>query len=130
MIKRLTSYLPTAIVVIIVLYATLVSHPVMVDEIPPIPHIDKVIHAVMMGGVLSAFAFDWQRAHPGRRLSPSLIWAIFGCVVAFSIADELVQGALGNGRSSDPYDLLADIVGALGAAYLAPPAIRKVLNNK
>lgn len=127
--KAVYYYIPTAIVVLIILYATLTAHPAMAEDLPPIPYIDKLIHATMMGGLLGAFAFDWQRANPTKRLTPSFIWAVFGCVFAFSVADELLQGALDNGRDADPYDLLADIVGALCAAYISPPVIRLVLRR-
>lgn len=127
MIKRAIYFLPTFVVVAIILYATLASHPAGADSLPHIPGIDKLIHAVMMGGLLGSFAFDWKRANPDKRLTPSFMWAVFICVVAFSIGDELLQGHLDNGRDADPYDFLADCIGALVAVYAAPPAIRSVL---
>lgn len=127
MAKKLIYFIPTIIVIGVILYATLSSDPLGNSSLPPIPYLDKLIHAVMMGGLLGAFAFDWQRANPDKRLSPSFMWAVFGCVVAFSIADELLQAAADNGRTGDPYDFLADCIGAAVAVYLAPPAIRYVL---
>lgn len=128
--KAYLYYIPTAVVVSFIMYATFAAHPALADEVPPIPYVDKYIHAIMMGGLLSAFAFDWQRANPDKRVTPAFVWAVFACVFAFSAFDELFQGLLCNGRSADPYDLIADTVGAIGAAYLAPPAIRRVLKIK
>lgn len=125
--KFIIRYIPTIIVIGVILYGTLASHPMMADDLPPIPHLDKLIHAVMMGGLLGAIVFDWQRAHRDLRVSKRLLWSVFFGVVLFSIGDECVQGALHNGRASDPFDLVADIVGALCAVYLAPPAVRTVL---
>lgn len=126
--KKIVCYTPTFIVVCIILFGTLTSNPMGNTSLPPIPYIDKIIHAVMMGGLLGTFAFDWQRANPDKRLTPSFLWAVFGCVLAFGIADELLQGYIDNGRSGDPYDFLADCIGAAIAVYLAPPVIRCVLH--
>ncbi len=128
MAKKIVYYLPTLVVVGVILYATLTSNPMGDTSLPSIPHIDKIIHAVMMGGLLGTFAFDWQRANPDKKLTPSFLWAVFGCVMAFGIADELLQHYIDNGRSGDPYDFLADCIGAAIAVYLAPPVIRYVLH--
>lgn len=127
MAKKIVYFIPTIIVIGVILYATLSSDPLGNSSLPPIPHLDKLIHAVMMGGLLSVFAFDWQHAYPEKPLTPSFLWAVFGCVLAFSIGDELLQGAIDNGRSGDPYDFLADCIGAAVAVYLAPPIIKSIL---
>lgn len=126
-VKEIFYYWPTMVVVTVILYATIVSHPVGVDSLPHIPHIDKLIHATMMGGLLGAIAFDWQRHNPEERITPSMMWALFGVVMSFSILDELMQGTMNMGRSADPLDFIADCLGAIVAVYLAPPAIRQVL---
>lgn len=128
--KAVLRYLPTIIVLMVILYGTLASHPVMADDLPPIPYLDKLIHAVMMGGLLGAFVFDWQRAHRCTHIPKSLLWRAWICVALFSVADEIAQGALKNGRSSDPIDFVADLFGAFCAIYLAPPAVRYVLGLK
>lgn len=125
--KKFLCYIPTIVVILVILYGTMASHPVMADDLPPIPYLDKLIHAIMMGGLLGAFVFDWQRAHRSKRIPKSLLWKALACVALFSVADEIAQGMLGNGRSSDPLDFVADIVGATCAVYLAPPAVRYVL---
>ncbi len=128
--KTLSRYIPTIIVVLVILYGTLASHPVMADDLPPIPYLDKLIHAVMMGGLLGAFVFDWQRSHRNIRISKSLLWKAWICVALFSVADEIAQSSLDNGRSSEFLDLLADFFGAFCAIFLAPPAVRYVLRIK
>lgn len=127
MAKKITYYFPTFVVLCIILFATLSGNPMGDASLPSIPHIDKLIHAAMMGGLLGAIAFDWQRANPDKCLTTSFMWAIFGVILVFGVADELLQGFLDNGRSGDPYDFLADCLGAAVAVYLAPPAIRAVL---
>lgn len=118
---------PTAIVLAVILYATLSSDPLGADDIPPIPHIDKLIHAIMMGGLFSAIVFDFQRADRCRRVSTSRMIAAAAGVMIFGILDEIGQTLMANGRSGEIFDLGADWIGVWIAYFTAPPAIRKVL---
>lgn len=127
MMKNISKYWPTALVVLIILYATWLPHPLPDSEIPPIPHIDKLIHAIMMGGLASAIMFDWYRSRRTRILSVRAIIMFTAIAMGFSVIDEVVQGLLPIGRQSDPLDLLADWAGCIIAAFAAPPAIRHVL---
>lgn len=114
----------------LVLYATLASHPVGADELPLIPHIDKIIHCIMMGGLTGAIAFDYYRADTaGHPLTRRAIATIAIAVAIFSILDEIAQSALTDSRSGDPLDLLADWAGILVAFFTAPPAIRAIIRH-
>lgn len=126
----LSDYWPTGLVLLVILYGTLASNPVGADELPPIPYLDKLIHAIMMGGLVGAIIFDWQRSHRNQRITSKFIIKVFLGVVCFSVADEIVQALCDNQRTGDPLDLLADIIGAGVAAFTAPPAVRKVLKLK
>lgn len=130
-IKRLfIDFWPTMLVLAVIAYATLHSNPVTPD-MSLMPHMDKLIHAIMMGGLLSAFAFDWQRrCRTHNVLTPRFLWTLFACIVVFSIGDELLQKAMENGRAADILDFAADTAGALIALFTAPPAIRAVLRVK
>ena len=46
------------IVIAVILYATLNDNPLGADELPIFPGADKVIHAIMFGGLFSAISFD------------------------------------------------------------------------
>lgn len=117
------------IVLAVILYATLASHPLPDDSLPLIPHLDKLIHAIMMGGLTGAVAFDYQRARPTANvLTPRVMLAIAAGVLAFSVLDEILQTALTSNRSGDPLDLLADALGTLIALPTAPPSIRLLLH--
>lgn len=127
--KILLSYWPTAIVVAVILYATLFPHPVGVDDLPVIPGIDKVIHAIMFGGLTGALIFDYARSH--RRTLPSR-----GIAAMFALAStlagggiELLQDAMQLGRGADIYDFIADAAGAFAAFFIAPPAVKAVLRR-
>lgn len=115
------------LVVALIAYATLHSNPVAPD-MSFLPHMDKLIHAIMMGGLLSAVAFDWQRRCRSHNvLTQKFMWILFANVVLLSIGDEYLQKAMENGRAADILDFCADTAGALIALFTAPPVIRAVL---
>ena len=122
------------LVVAVIIYATWVPKPVPDDSIPPIPHIDKLIHAVMFGGLAGALMFDYYRSKIFRNGRPLLTWRAiiaFACgAAAFAVVDEVVQGLLDIGRPSDPLDLLADWFGILVAVLTAPPLLRRIFAKK
>lgn len=124
------NYWPTALVVAVILYATLFPDPAGVDELPPIPHIDKLIHAIMFGGLAGAMGFDYARSHgllcPSR--SAMGLFAVIATLAGGVI--EILQGAMQLGRGADWFDLLADGVGALVAFFIAPPVIAWCLKDR
>lgn len=124
------SYWPTALVVAVIIYGTLFPDPAGVDELPPIPHIDKLIHAIMFGGLAGAMGFDYARSHGLRRPSrrAMAVFAIISTLAGGAI--ELLQGAMQLGRGADWYDLLADAVGAFVAFLIAPAAIALCLKGR
>ncbi len=128
--KSVLNYYPTAIVVAVILYATWFPDPIDPDKIPLIPHIDKLIHSIMMGGLLGALLFDYKRADRKRVLSRSVVLKFMFAVMAFGVFDEIVQGFLPIGRPSDFVDILADWFGAFVAVLTAPPAVNAVLRRK
>lgn len=118
---------PSAIVLAVILYATLCQSPLGANEIPPIPHIDKLIHAIMMGGFFSAIIFDLQRADRSRIVTRRTMLAVAVGVMVFGGLDEIGQMLMDNGRSGELLDLVADWTGVWVAYFTAPPAIRGVL---
>ncbi|MDE6287826.1 MAG: VanZ family protein [Muribaculaceae bacterium] len=125
-----SAWWPSMIVVAVILYATWVPKPLDPDDIPPIPEIDKIIHAVMMGGFVGALLFDIRRHRRDIVLSLRLVLKVALAVAVFSAVEEFVQGILPIGRPSDPLDLVADWIGVIFGALLAPPAVNAVLPRK
>ena len=121
---------PTAIVVAVILYSTLASDPTPDMDMSLFPHFDKLIHAVMFGGLAGALAFDWRRAHRDERLSGGRMLAFCIAATLFGAAVELAQDAMHNGRSADWLDLAADAAGAAVAFFTAPKATAAVLKKK
>ncbi len=128
-ITFLRHYWPTLIVVGVILYATLSSDPTG-DVSFEIPHLDKLIHAIMMGGLVGAIAFDYKRAERQRQLTFSFMSKVALCVMVACIADELAQAYLTDSRSGDIFDLLADWTGVWVAVFTAPPAVNRVLRQR
>ena len=64
--RFVVAYWPSMLVSVVILYATLVPDPVGVDDLPSLPHVDKLIHAVMFGGLTGAVAFGFVRSFVGR----------------------------------------------------------------
>lgn len=127
----IVEFWPSMIVLGVILYATLASNPVDIDDMPQIPHIDKLIHAIMMGGFTGAIAFDITRHAPKSRrhtvLTASLMWRIFIGIAIFGMLDELAQATLTDTRGAEVADFVADCAGSVVAVFTAPAAIRKVL---
>ncbi len=127
----ISRYWPTALVVAVIVYATLTPQPVEPDTLPMIPGLDKLIHAVMMGGLVGAVAFDWHRVDPRRRplTSRVMMWICFGATL-FSAADETLQGLLPIDRPSDINDFWADLAGVCVAYLTAPAAVTALFRKK
>lgn len=131
-LKILLKWWPTALTLAVVLYATWWPDPMGENTIPLFPGADKLIHAVMMGGLAAAAMFDYKRTvvTRGVRLSIRVIGAIVVATAIFSIIDEIVQGEMDLGRTCDFYDILADWGGIIIAALMAPPVINRIFRIK
>lgn len=133
-------YWPSALTLAAVLWLTLASQPLPDLDVPSFEGLDKIVHAVMMGGLTGALMFDYHRrgrwnlrknnTGSQRKLTPGVVVVICLCVAVFSAVDEWAQGALGMGRSSDFYDWIADMVGIIVAALTAPAAITALLQGR
>ena len=125
------SFWPSFITLGVVLYATLWPDPAMAHDLPAIPHRDKLIHAVMLGGLFGAIVFDIMRRQRREGLpvgisSRRLVFLALALMV-FGVADEALQALVTDTRSAEFLDLLADWTGIWVAFFTAPPAVRKVL---
>lgn len=119
---------PTALTLGVVLYATLWPDPVAADDVMLFPGADKLIHAIMMGGLTSAILFDMRRA--GHSLTRRRILAVGAVIVVFSVIDEILQAAMDLGRAFEAVDILADTAGIIIASFTAPPTINRIFRHK
>lgn len=119
---------PSILTFSVVLYATLWPDPVGAEEVSLFPGADKLIHAIMMGGLASAVLFDWRRS--GRSLSRRFIVSVACVAVLFSALDEIAQNAMNLGRALEFLDFLADTGGIIIASFAAPPVINKIFSKR
>lgn len=128
------SYWPSLLTLSVVLYATLWPDPELPDDLPLIPNIDKLIHAIMMGGLYGAIVFDTMRRlrREGSEMSLSRKFRLLLAfsIMAFGALDEFLQASLTETRSAEFLDLLADWTGTWVAFFSAPPAVKAVLRKK
>lgn len=110
MLLRVPRWLLSAMCLAAVLYLTLAPKPLPDTEISFWEHSDKIVHAIMFGGLCFCLGLDIWR---GRRspLPSRLILAT--AVGLFGGLIELVQDAMHMGRGGDWADFAADLAGAL-----------------
>lgn len=120
-----TRWWPSAMCVAIILYATLSADPAGADELELFPGADKLIHAIMFGGLAGALAFDSCRSNPSHHVSRSRMTAIAIGVILFGAADEAAQALFTDNRSAEWLDFAADCIGVAVAWLTAPSAVRK-----
>lgn len=116
MISSLRKFLPTIAVSALIIYATLFPHPVGADELPKIPHFDKVVHVGMFLCFGIALTVDLLRS--GMKIKGKEIFFIAFCSIVFGGIIELAQEYMHIGRAGDYLDFLADIAGAIPAPFI------------
>ena len=120
-------YRLTLVVGVAILYLCLFKPP-HVSVLDGIPHIDKVVHALMYVVLCSLLWLERQTSGGEISVRWSLLWAI-GMPIALGGVIELAQEYLTASRSGDWLDLAADAVGVLIAAAAGPTltarAVRK-----
>lgn len=126
--RFLSRYWPTLCVAAVILYATLSSDPLPETELPPLPYLDKLVHAIMFGGLCGAWFFDLYRS--GHALGVRTRLAVTAICIAAGGLDELMQLALTDNRAADILDWGADILGVAVAFFAAPPAVRAVVKKR
>lgn len=127
-LSKLYPGLLSGLTVLAILWLTLAPHPLPDNDIRMFEHADKLVHALMFGGLVFSMVVDrelWYKRRyeqtgrlPRKRTSTLLLFAIGGTL--FGGAIELLQGAMELGRGCDPVDFLADAAGAFLSAFLSP----------
>lgn len=107
-----------------IVYLTLVPHPLPDNDLGLIPGMDKIVHAVMFFGLALCLAIDLKRRGLKResdrinRFLPPMLSAVAGGVI------EIIQMAMGIGRSGDILDFVADTAGAFLSLTVIPIVFR------
>lgn len=88
-----------------------------------IPHLDKIAHLVLFGGLSATWILYYQyKKYPAHR---SLPWIVLLFVSAYGVAVEFFQLYFIPNRSFDVGDIVADVCGAL-LGCLAAVIIKKL----
>jgi len=123
---KIPTYLPTAIVLVLLFYLTLVPQPLPPIDVPML-NADKVVHMVMMWGVSSVIMFDYKRRERQRVLSLSVRFYIMLGSILLGAFIELAQGTELIHRGCDLWDGIANAVGCVLAFFITPPLLRRLL---
>lgn len=86
---------------------------------------DKFLHFVTF--FILSTVFYWVLDTTRRRV---LHLTVIVCTLTLGIGSEIVQSLVPNGRSFDPFDILANIVGSLGAVGLCTWYHKRMLERR
>jgi VanZ family protein len=108
---------------LLILSLTSIPGPTL-PPVPVFPHADKLAHLAMyaMLGTLAARSAMRRRATPGA-WRPSTVVATLLVIALFAFADEWHQEYI-PGRSADPADWVADVLGASGGIVVGRWSLR------
>lgn len=123
---RIPAYLPTAIVLLLLFYFTLVPQPLPPIKVPML-NADKLVHLVMMWGVSGTIMFDYKRRERQRMLPLSVKLYIMLGTIALGSLIELAQGTDFINRGCDIWDGVANAVGCVVSFFVTPPILRRLL---
>lgn len=145
LLVKLPSWLLTIIVILVILYLTLWPDPLPDDTPHLFPGADKVVHALMFGGLTLVILIDRQRytagsGKPGHSdndtadsihdadhsvdsvswppLKPGFVWPVALASSLFGAVIECLQWGMGLGRGFEAGDIVADTVGSFLFAAL------------
>ncbi len=117
-IEKLPPWLLTAVTTAAILWLTLAPRPLGDMKPELFPGADKVVHAIMFGGLLLMIYVDKSRVVNWHPLRVFFTVVAMLAVILFGISIEFIQGSMDVGRSFDIYDILADAAGAVLVAVL------------
>ena len=122
-LEKWPAWILTIVVSLIILYLTLYPDPLPDDTPQLFPGADKVVHALMFGGLTLVALLDRQRLDARRDgvwapLPGRFVWSV-AFISAFSGAViECLQWTMGLGRGFEIADIVADTAGAFAFAAL------------
>lgn len=125
-IHKSPAWLYTVIVALAIIYLTLVPKPLPDIQVPLWEHTDKVVHALMFGGFVAACCLDYMRKKQISHISKRIMLTIIIIATAFGSIIEILQNAMGLGRSGDHFDLIADFAGIIIFAAISPATVRRL----
>lgn len=130
LLQKTPPYAFTIVVIAAILYLTLVPKPLPETDLPLIPHLDKVVHACMFGGLVFVISLDYRRSRRHPVLTAGTMTLFCTLSIIFGGIIELLQGWMEMGRGCDIYDFIADSAGAILSSLISPVIIRRLLTDR
>ncbi len=131
MLYYIRKYPISFIVIAAVVYLSFFKPPTDTD-LSKIPHIDKIVHFCMYGGLSGMLWVEFLWGHRKQKNAP--MWhAWFGgtlCPILFSGCVELLQEYCTDYRGGDWADFVANSLGSLTASLIAFHLIRPYIRRK
>ena len=124
---KVPQWLFTVVTAIAILYLTLVPKPLPDTDIQWWKHSDKVIHAIMFGGMYFVVYLDYARKYGKEKWKATATFLIVVAVALFGGVIEIAQDSMGMGRGGDIYDFAADVAGVIISSLVSPYIVSKML---
>lgn len=116
-IRSIPPYLPSAAVMVVILYLTLFPKPLGEEGIQLFDGADKVVHFIMFGGLTGTYIFDRWRISHVVTLRVAVVVALCSAVIGACV--EYLQYAMRLGRTgNDLYDIMANTLGSFTALFV------------
>ena len=116
--EKLPPWILTALTTLAILWLTLAPKPLGDMKPELFPGADKVVHAIMFGGLALVIYIDRSRSKGWSVLSAAYVITAMFAVMLFGAGIEFLQDMMGSGRSFDVNDIWADVAGAALTALL------------
>lgn len=117
-VEKVPAWLPTILCLLSIGWLTLAPHPLGDVSVPLFEGADKVVHILMFFGLTLCALFDTLHARKCRRLSLPVVALIALLCMGVGIGVEYLQAYMGDGRSFEFLDMVADAFGAILASAL------------
>lgn len=112
-IKNIPAWVLSSVTIALILYASLDTNPFDAQHIRLFEGADKVVHCVMYFTLSVALIFDWAKQRYPHEINAKGVILCALIAFVFSVIMELMQGAMGLGRSASVADAIANFIGAL-----------------
>ena len=118
LLKVLPNWVLSTIVLLLIAYLTLDSNPLDINRYKLFKGADKIIHFIMYFALCSAYIIDYAKSRMPHhtKVGTELVFC-FLCI-AFGLLFEILQTVLTECRTYDPYDIIANAIGAIVAFLL------------
>ena len=127
MSKFIRNYAFSIFIIVIIIYLSFFTPPK--TDVPTIPHIDKLVHLCMYGGLTTLLWVQYFWCHKGIKWTHLVIGGII-CPIVMSGLIEIGQSYLTETRSGEWMDFVANTTGVFLATllsyYLLRPRIYKL----